>query len=497
MLQQDPGSPLWHFASKAAIAVSALVLFSWIQFSGLFLTGDDPFYHVGAASLYAKEGLVKSFPWTQCSIQKDGFADRHFLFHVGMIPFLWKDPIQGAKAYAVILATACVLVFALMLHSFRTPHVWFWVLLLFSSGSFFLYRFSVVRPQICAVVFALLSFWAVCREKTLWIFVVSVLSFLFYASAHLAIVFALIYAIAVYLNERRFVWKPLVASAAGFALGLLVHPHFPSIARMWFVQNFQVLYHSLAGTQGLNLGAELGAPQADDFLKACPVLLLACLGIILWAISKGKSLSKEATTAFLTMCAFVGLTFLSKRFMEYAAPFMCLFAALAFAHLWSKRNETPRKALVLFLVLLTFPAALSAAKAVSDTRKVIASVRAPELKPAALWLLSNAKKGDIVFTCDWDDFPQLFFFNRQNYYLVNGDPTFFLAYDRNLFDLWNQIRFGARRDVALEISKNFSAKYFLATNDFEGAIKNAQGDKKLKEVFADGACRIFQVLPIP
>ena len=497
MSQPDQGSPFRQLAGNAGITIGALVLFSWIQFSGPFLTGDDPFYHVGAASLYAKEGLVKSFPWTQCSIQKDGFADRHFLFHVGMIPFLWKDSIQGAKAYAVILATACVLVFALMLHSFRVPHVWLWVLLLFSSGSFFLYRFSVVRPQICAVAFALLSFWAICRERPLWVFMASLFSFLFYSSAHLAVLLAVFYAAVVYVKERRLAWKPLAAAAAGLALGVLVHPHSPSIARTWFVQNFLVLYHSLAGTPGLNLGAELGPPQADEFVKACPVLLVACLGIIFWTLAKGRSLGKEATTAFLTMCAFVALTFLSKRFIEYAAPFMCLFVALAFASIWSPPEKGSRKARALVLVLLALPASLFAAKTAYETHRVIANVRSPELKPAALWLLSNSKKGDIVFTCDWDDFPQLFFFNRQNYYLVNADPTFFLAYDKKLFELWNQIRFGGRRDISLEISNNFRAKYLLATNDFEAAIKNAQADNGLKEVFADGACHLFRVEQAP
>ena len=478
---------------RTFLVVGSFLLFAWIQFSGPYLAGEDPYYHVAMASLYSKEGLISSFPWTQVSIQKEGVNDRHFLYHILMIPFLWKNPIQGGKAYCVLNATVCIAVFVFVLESFAVRHPWFWVLVLFSTGSFFWYRFSVVRPQVVAVTFGLLAFWTICKERSKLVFLVSLLAFLFYSSANLAPFIALTYALAVYLKEKRFCLKPALASVLGFVAGVFLHPHFPTIVRTWFIQNFSVLYHSLASTPGLNLGAELAPPAADTIIKALPIPLFIILGTTFWALSANTALSKESLTAFLSTCAFLTLTCLSKRFIEYAAPFSVLLASLSYRDTQPSLAKSFPKLLGPLSLAFVLVTGAASAKALWQTREVIANVGSPRLKTASHWLLSNAKKGEIVFTCDWDDFPQLFFFNRQNYYLVGLDPTFFYAYDREKFRIWNQIRSGAQKSISRVIMRKFNAKYFLATPEFKAAIANARQDPGLELVYSDSACVIFKV----
>jgi hypothetical protein len=59
--------------------------------------------------------------------------------------------------------------------------------------------------------------------------VISFVSFLFYAGAHPALFIAVLYAGVVFSEERRLAWKPTAAALGGLVLGLLLHPHFPTI----------------------------------------------------------------------------------------------------------------------------------------------------------------------------------------------------------------------------------------------------------------------------
>lgn len=58
---------------------------------------------------------------------------------------------------------------------------------------------------------------------------------------------------------------------------------------------------------------------------------------------------------------------------------------------------------------------------------------------AALWLKENSPKNSIVFNMDWDNFPELFYYNTSNYYIVGMDPTFMYNYNQELYWLWYHI----------------------------------------------------------
>ena len=158
-------SPSSSRAGFVALLLLPAALFSWIQFSGPYLGGVDPYYHIKVSQIYGEQGIIDSFPWTQFSIHRDHFGDKELLFHVGMIPFLRGNVIHGAKVYGVVLASACLGVFLLILRSQRVPWPLLWLLICVGCGPFFLYRLAVVRPQIGGVALALLSFYAVIQQR--------------------------------------------------------------------------------------------------------------------------------------------------------------------------------------------------------------------------------------------------------------------------------------------------------------------------------------------
>ena len=61
---------------------------------------------------------------------------------------------------------------------------------------------------------------------------------------------------------------------------------------------------------------------------------------------------------------------------------------------------------------------------------------------ASAWLQANTPAGSRVFQTDWDDFPELYFWNAHNTYLVGLDPTYMYLHDGPLYLRWRAITRG-------------------------------------------------------
>lgn len=67
--------------------------------------GTGPYYHVKISGLMLQQGILEEFPWTQTGIWKERFADKEFLFHVYLMPFIRIFPnlmIAGKVAIAIL-----------------------------------------------------------------------------------------------------------------------------------------------------------------------------------------------------------------------------------------------------------------------------------------------------------------------------------------------------------------------------------------------------------
>jgi len=63
-------------------------------------------------------------------------------------------------------------------------------------------------------------------------------------------------------------------------------------------------------------------------------------------------------------------------------------------------------------------------------------------RAAASWLVANTPVGTRVFATDWDDFPELFFWDTNNAYLNGLDPTYMYLEDGPLYLQWRSITRG-------------------------------------------------------
>jgi len=114
-------------------------------------------------------------------------------------------------------------------------------------------------------------------------------------------------------------------------------------------------------------------------------------------------------------------------------------------------------------------------------------IKYDQYKDAAEWLNKNTPQGSIVFNANWGDFPQLFFYNHHNCYIIGMDPTFMYAADPQKYWLWRHISEEGiicslpeckvpqkDKSISQVIKEEFKAEYIF--------IEDIQKDDKLRKV---------------
>ena len=154
----------------------------------------------------------------------------------------------------------------------------------------------------------------------------------------------------------------------------------------------------------------------------------------------GRKMDVRTAFGLLLALLFGLMLFQARRFVEYFPPFALIFAAFAWAPLLDPRpafTASPQHRLLAFIslpyfavTLLFVAVAASIALSVPAAQKSIDTSKSYGLYAnASLWLEENTPAGSRVFQTDWDDFPQIFYYNTHNRFLICLDPMFFYEFD--------------------------------------------------------------------
>ncbi|MDX1435318.1 MAG: hypothetical protein R3335_00810 [Anaerolineales bacterium] len=472
-----------------------------VQHSTLNLIGTDGYYHIKLAYLMRTVGLKPDFPWLPLTVlNPQDFVDHHFLYHVFLIPFTLGDLRVGAKLASVIFpALAFVLVWWLLQRQ-KVPYAWLWALFLVVISEAFIYRMSMPRAQSLSLAFLVLGLHWLFAEKYIRLIPLAFLYVWLYDAFPLLAVVAGLYALSVWLTERRLVWQPLVYTAAGIGLGLLVNPYFP--------ENLTFIYHhlipKLAGPTETSVGSEWYPYRTTQLMENSGLALVALVGGILALGFQERRIDARTLTGLLLVILFGVMLFQSRRFIEYFPPFALIFSAMAWAPIiqsWRVSGEgrlpmsvwlrawLPAAALILVLGITLLPNLKAAQDSVEGARPY------QRYAEAAGWLQANSKPGEGVFQTDWDDFTRLFFHNSQNTYTLGLDPTYLQNYDSEKYDLWVDITRGDVDRPAATIAESFGAGFVFTDLEHDGFLEAAEADPGLVEVYRDQEAAIFAVQP--
>lgn len=490
---------------KIGLFLLILLFITLIQFQTGFVVGTDPYYHVQVSNL-GTSLLWKAFPWTQTNLFAKHFADKEFLFHVLLMPFVYAGGLFGAKLATVLFATMAFTAFYWLGRKHDAPMPFLWVILLFAAADLFLYRISITRPHILSLFLTLLLCQAL-LEKRIWriaglcaIFVMT------YTAYHLVIGFAVLYCLNHLLHQRKWDSTVLTFAVFGTCLGILIHPHFPNNLLIWKVQNVDVL-KLVWSSVDLGFGSEFQPPDSRWFIVNFTVAFF-CLPVALFGLAWKKSEMKEDTTFFVFLAfGFLCLTMMSKRFAEYW-PVYALLATACLArdmklplgwHYFTTRPPKKHEERLAWrtgvrtTAIVTILSVFFCIKTVSKGMYLNSLEHEPYYKEAALWMKEHIPSKETVFHSDWDEFPQLFYYNPNNYYLVCLDPIFMYAHDPELWLKWRKIVMGESRNPQLDIKNLFNARFAFFSIEFTKAIEQLRAHTNFTVSYEDDHCVVFEL----
>ena len=228
-----------YFVKLLSVFIFFSGLIFLIQLCAPGLVGIDAYYHVKVSELMMQHGILKDFPWTQVSIWKDKFADKEFLFHVYLMPFLrvFPDLMVAGKVAISVLGGVLFCLFYRLLNQFQIRHALIWTLIAFGTNYIFLQRVCMLRPHVLSLVLTLLFLENLWRHQPWKLFLISLIYPLAYTAAHFLIFIAIIYLTILWIHQRELRISPLLLTLGGTLAGLLLHPHFPNNLQVWYIQN--------------------------------------------------------------------------------------------------------------------------------------------------------------------------------------------------------------------------------------------------------------------
>ncbi|MFH1173417.1 MAG: hypothetical protein V1692_02720, partial [bacterium] len=226
------------------------------------------------------------------------------------------------------------------------------------------------------------------------------------------------------------------------------------------------------------------------------VFILLMFALVVFAL-KARKRSAEEWSSLLLALAFLILTIKSRRNVEYFVPWAVLFSALALNGIlkewsfqrmwhWGRRFLQRRKLAIVLTAYALITFVFLYAKGINQTKDDYRQ-GAPftRLAEASQWLKENVPAKEVIFHSDWDDFPMLFYYNDQGYYISGLDSTFMYKYSPVMYNQWVAITKGEQKDDLYNlIQKGFHASYVVVGKDHPDLKNNLNATM--------GATRVFE-----
>ncbi|MDE2512378.1 MAG: hypothetical protein KGL74_14730 [Elusimicrobia bacterium] len=485
---------LGAFALCAAICAA-------FQYQTPFLGEEDSYYHIRFAWLLRHHGFFRAgFHWARFSLWRDGFSDGSIVFHLILMPFTFGDLMAGGKAATLLLSAFTFSSFfaVLTLNNVRGRLYWFWVFLL--GGGFYWWRMMVLRPQILSAALLLWSVHFLLKGNKKAFGALSFLYPLSYVAAFLPQVFSVVRWAYLKLVERRDERLLVLTGLGAYALATLLHPYFPKNLRFFYVQNFYVMYLAMTRKVNLYLAGEFLPLDTRQLVGAHAVLIANLVAVFFVQLHRRKPLSERTRLMFPIALIVVLLTCGSKRFVEYSVPMTTLFCAFLSEDVFAGYDEAaftrdygrPGLALACAWLMALGAATGAEAFAVSGDFK---NVRPPRFRELAATLAEKAPPGELIYTCDWDEPPELLFYNPQHDYPVLMDPTFMYYWNPAIWQTWFDTA-NARLpadEVVDALTNTFHARFGLCSSKFAALRRLIGADKRFTILAENQNGYVFQL----
>lgn len=473
-----------------------VLIMTLLQFSTpAICCGDwDGYYHIRWSSLlwenFSQGKWLPEFTWLPLTVlSPQDYADHHFLFHLLQIPFLWFfEPVKAAKIAAIFYGSLAIFSAYWLLFRYKVDYLLIWLAALLTCASSFLFRINMAKAPPLTIIISIIGIYLLFERKYVWLLPLMFVFVWTYSLFPLLLFAAFFWTLIIAWNERRLEWRPLAYTFGGLILGNIINPYFP--------QNLYLFWEHFATK--LKVGSDFSVPvggewypyTGQELLMNFPIALIAMLiGYILFAPKNGK-LPEKATFFLMFVTVLLVSQFRSKRFAEYFPPFAVLFAAFSWRDFYApisgyfngepaSATETINKSrgageifkqaavwvIGIFLVLWLFYNLNGVKVGSFDEQGLLSTLKGNEdnnkYKRATDWAKANIPEGELIFNCNWDDFPKLFYFDTKHNYVYGLDPNYLYSKNPELSKLIPDITGGKIDEIAPIIRDKFGSRWIF------------------------------------
>lgn len=310
----------------------------------------------------------------------------------------------------------------------------------------------------------------------------------------------------------------LGACLGGLAAGIVVNPFFPKNLIFYWHQIIEIAVINYQNV--INVGAEWYPYNIGDLVSNSSFVFILLIlsfafffiNFLKYFVGQEKNFKAGRKTKIIILCLnlltifFLALTLRSRRNVEYFIPFAVISSGFSlnqplssakkylgsFINWW--KNRKILASILCLYVLIVVP--FTAVRNILSVKDLYAGGNSiQQYRGAAEWLKNNTPAGSIVFHNDWDDFPALFYYDSNNYYIDGLDPTFMYDYDKNLYQEWVDITTGKQKKNISELVKNdFHSEYVFVDKDHVALENNLKSDGHFVMVYKDNEGKIYHLV---
>jgi hypothetical protein len=478
------------------------------------LADPDGYYHARFTALMLQQGVIHEFPWLPLTTLGQAFADHHLLYHISLMPAVyWMGPLVGIKVMQALYVVLLVVVLYHLLKRWKIPFAGPALLLLFSSYPM-LVRMDLPKASAVAVLLFVAIFAALVERRYAWAGLLTVVYTMthggFFLAGVLAVVVWLADGITSVIQHGRWRWTiptGVFVVVGAMCLGVVSSPYFPSNIGFFWAQFFQigvVNYHSV-----IQVGAEWYPFQLQHLIAAVSILLIGLVGVVAVTVVQWRQVFSRriVVTLYLLLPIFFALTLRSRRFAEYFVPVLWLLVCVValpavqrgiISQWWQIMYKRLGKAMRWIEWYLIFGVTFAVVSVYPTLYQDFASQESvTEYAAVGGYLAAVTQPGDVVFHGQWDDFPQLFYYNPKAAYIVGLDATFLYLADQELYQHWHDIASGLRKGAtAADIREYFGARYVVINETREDTklmYAYLLRDQSVQKVFSQNKISVFDL----
>ncbi len=477
----------------------AVVLICTLVFTTLTFSQDtlfnDGYYHIQFANQMKSEiGLLpQSLPNIYYSVWNTNFADKHYLYHLVLIPFtFFDDLVFGAKIANLFFVILMFVAFYFLMKKLDINNPAIATVFLALCSSTFIFRMILPRAISFGIIFLLLGLYFI-KDKNYK--ALGLTAFLFvwaYAAYPILIVSVFILMILEYFIFRKKYFenvehnrKVIKYVLLGTILGILINPFFPAN----IINAVDVdLEASLFRIPELG-NVEWSSVSSIDFLASSALVFGLVFFVIFIYLKRGEKMEHSQMKYFLLCVLLIIFSAKAVRIMDFLIPFLVIFAFTSLSKLgyhlsidWKDIKQLLVAGIVILIMLI--PAGASYMH--------YSNLEYGDFSECTNWISNNVPEKSIIFNTVYDDFPQLYFYLPNHYFISGMDEYYLYKYDRDLWQLQRDFWDG---NVSAEIIKSeFSTNTIFIEKKQRKTLTyklNKRNDYTLE--FESSECSVFSI----